>query len=377
MQIHKLILVILTLGLSISTVCGQDDDSTPKFVNEFLNIGVGARAHGMFGSVVGNTNDITSAYWNPAGLSEIEVPFQASAMHAEWFGGISNYDYLSFGKALSDSTSSFGSVALIRLGIDNIPNTLSLIGPDGTVNYNNITEFSAADYALFISYGRKLSDRLRFGGSVKVINRSIGKFASAWGFGLDLGAKFKISDSFTIGLMGRDLTGTFNAWSFDFTEQEKIIFQQTGNLIPESSTEVALPKVIFGLAYYKRSEKVSFLVEADLNFSTNGTEAGVFSGSGFGVDPTLGLEVGLSNKVFIRTGIGNIQRLVNEVNTSDRSLRLQPNIGLGLDLGRITIDYALTNLGSAADALVSHIFSLRLDFSSSRDKGSESIPGEE
>lgn len=361
------LLFTFSLVLCTTSTWAQEDDSTPKFVNEFLNIGVGAKAHGMFGSVVGNTNDITSSYWNPAGLSQIEVPFQASAMHAEWFGGISNYDYLSFGKSLSDSTSAFGSISLIRLGIDNIPNTLSLIGPDGTVNYNNVTEFSAADYAFLLSYGRKFSDRIRFGGSVKVINRSIGKFATAWGFGVDLGAKFHVSDRFTIGIMGRDITGTFNSWSFDFTDEEKIIFQQTGNLIPESSTEVALPKFILGLAYAKYSEKISFLVEADLNFSTNGTEAGVLSGSGFGVDPTLGIEVGINQKVFIRSGIGNIQRLINEVNTTDRSLSFQPNVGLGLNLGRIHIDYALTNLGSAADALVSHIFSLKLDFVSSRN----------
>ena len=37
-----------------------------KFVNEFLNIGVGARAHGMFGSVVASCNAGTAAYWNTA-----------------------------------------------------------------------------------------------------------------------------------------------------------------------------------------------------------------------------------------------------------------------------------------------------------------------
>ena len=69
-----------------------------KFVNEFLNIGVGARAHGMFGSVAASTSDITAAYWNPAALTKVNKPIQASAMHASWFGGIANYDYLGIGK---------------------------------------------------------------------------------------------------------------------------------------------------------------------------------------------------------------------------------------------------------------------------------------
>ena len=37
-----------------------------NLVNEFLNIGVGARSHGMFGSVVASTNDASAAFWNTA-----------------------------------------------------------------------------------------------------------------------------------------------------------------------------------------------------------------------------------------------------------------------------------------------------------------------
>ena len=42
-----------------------------KYSNEFLSIGVGARAHGMSGAQTALTDDITAAYWNPAGLSQI------------------------------------------------------------------------------------------------------------------------------------------------------------------------------------------------------------------------------------------------------------------------------------------------------------------
>ena len=370
-------LVFSLVVLACSDISAQEKDNTPNFVNEFLNIGVGARAHGMFGSVTASVNDVTAGFWNPAGLAEIEAPFQASAMHAEWFGGIANYDYLAFGKQLgTGDKKAFGSLSFIRMGVDNIPNTLSLIGPDGTVNYDNLTEFSVADYALLASYGRTIRPNLSVGGSVKIIRRAYG-FGSAWGFGADLGAKYRLNDKLTFGLMAKDITSTFNAWKFNFSESDKDVFLQTGNVIPQSSTEITLPRFILGANYHHKSDGLSWMVEGNINLSTNGQKAGVFSGESISLDPTFGVEVGLSNKVFVRAGIGNIQKLVNEVNTQNTDLSIQPNIGLGLNLGRINIDYALTNIGDATDVLVSHIFSVKLDFISNRTVPTEPVDGKD
>lgn len=42
--------------------------STPKYSNEFLNIGVGGRALGMGNVQSALATDATAGYWNPAGL---------------------------------------------------------------------------------------------------------------------------------------------------------------------------------------------------------------------------------------------------------------------------------------------------------------------
>ena len=338
-----------------------------KFVNEFLNIGVGARSHGMFGAMVANVSDATAGYWNPAGLSDLDAPFQVTAMHAEWFAGIANYDYIAIAKQLNPEIKSAGGISLIRMGIDNIPYTLNLIGPDGSVNYDNVYSFSSADYALLINYSRSvMHPDLTFGGGAKIIYRAIGQFANAWGIGMDAGLKDKKS-KYTLGLAARDITTTFNAWTFNYTEEEKAVFVSTGNDIPVSSTEIALPRVTLGAAMHSASSSEAtykYLVELDLNISTDGLASSVLSADRFILAPSLGAEISYKNLVFLRSGIGNIQRIINEVNGESYVYNLQPNFGLGLNLGRIKLDYALTNIGSLASSgsLYSHIFSLSLDF---------------
>ena len=352
------ILYTFGLALMVSSLSAQI-----KFVNEFLNIGVGARAQGMFGSVVASVEDGTAAYWNPAGLTGMKAPLQVNAMHANWFGGLSNYDYASIAKVLDEKKNSVAAISFIRMGIDNIPNTLNLVGPDGSIDYTRVTEFSAADYALLVSYAQTATKnkKLSIGGNVKIIHRNIGSFGSAWGFGTDFSVKWK-GDRFSFGVMGRDITTTFNSWTFNLSDQEKAVFAQTGNDIPVSSTEVTIPRIIIGGAYHFKREAWSYLFEVNSNISTNGTQAGVFSTNRFAVDPSFGSEVGYLDRIFLRIGVGNFQRVLNEVNASRRDFELQPNFGLGLKLGRLKVDYALANVGNVSGILSSHIFSLSLDF---------------
>ena len=352
---------LLSLGLllfvGISAVFSQ------KYSNEFLAIGVGGRAHGMSGAQVALTDDITAAYWNAAGLSQITSPMQAGAMHAEWFGGVGKYDWIGFGKSLNQERGSYLAFSLIRLGIDNIPYTINLVNTDGTINYDNVTEFSAADYAFMGSYAQKLRNpALSVGGSVKVIRRVIGSFGGAWGFGADLGAQYR-KGPLMLGIQGRDLTTTFNSWSFDLTDDIRTTWDTTGNALPVSNTEITKPSFVLGAAYRIKLGKETTLTPAlDFVWTTDGQRNVLISSKAISIDPRFGLEADYKKFLQIRLGVGNFQRVKEDFDPSKENLSLQPNFGIGIRLGRVKIDYALTDIGNVSAVQYSHIFSLLLDF---------------
>lgn len=341
-----------------------------KYSNEFLAIGVGARAQAMGGAQAASVDDITAGYWNPAGLTQIAAPAQIGAMHAEWFAGVAQYDYLSFGTSLNREKNSYLAFSLIRLGIDNIPYTINLVNTDGTVNYDNLSSFSASDYAMLGSYAQQLKNpAFSVGGTFKVIHRTIGKIGQSWGFGADAGIQYR-KGRWMFGLQGRDLTTTFNAWSFDLTEREKEVFTATNNEIPSSNTEITRPRFILGGAYkFKLNQKSSLLSALDFEVTTDGQRNVLVSSRGFNGEPRLGFEYDYNRQVQVRAGLSNFQRVKNDFNADDENLTMQPNFGLGLRLGRVQLDYTLTDIGNVSQVSYSHIFSLKLDIKERRQTG--------
>jgi len=356
-----LIIIIFILGIFAFQLSAQ----TLKYSNEFLTIGVSARAHGMGNAVVANVGDVNAGFWNPAGLTQLEKPFQVSAMHAEWFAGIAKYDYLGIAKKINadpKKESTFG-FSLIRLGIDNIPNTFYLVSPDGSINYDNVSEFSAADYALIFSYAQKTPIKnLSVGGNAKIIRRVIGTFGNSWGFGIDLGSQYRMGN-WRFGLMARDISFTFNGWEFNLSDNEKDVFLRTGNEIPTSTLEITTPRIILGAAWMRQfTPKISLVTELDLDFTTDGKRNVLISAGPMQIDPHLGFEARYSDFLFLRGGISNIQKSRDDVNPDNIIYTLQPNLGIGFHLGKFTIDYAFTDIGNVSQILYSHIFSVKIDF---------------
>ncbi len=344
----------------------QLNAQAPKYSNEFLAIGVGARALAMSNSVVASNNDVYSSYWNPAGLLGLKTNREVALMHSEYFAGIAKYDYGAIAFKLSDKSA--GAVSLIRFGVDDIPNTSELIDGQGNINYNKVTTFSAADYAFMFSYARLTNiEGLSIGGNAKIIHRIVGDFGSSWGFGIDLSAQY-VKNEWLMGVMLRDITTTFNAWSYNLDSKMKEAFTRTGNTIPINSTEITLPKVIIGIGRnFNFGNDFNLLAEVNLDFTTDGKRNVLIKSNTISIDPHLGLEFGYKNMVFIRAGLGNVQQETMPDNIKEYTY--QPNIGLGIVVLKVlSIDYAFTDIGNQSIALYSNVFSLKYSFNSKKSK---------
>ncbi len=330
--------------------------TVPTYSNEFLTIGVGARAFAMGNSVIASQQKSEANYWNPSQLLKEPYTYDATITHAALLGGLSNYDYLGLSMQLN-SNNALG-ISFIRLGVDDIPNTLNLMDQDGNFRYDLIKNFSAVDYALLFSYAHK-KKKLAVGANVKLIYRHIGDFATAYGFGFDISATYQIKQ-WQLAAVLRDALGTFNAWTFK-TDKFDQIFQLTENKTPENSTEITIPQLILGINYqFEISPKITTLIEGNINCSFHGKQNILIRNKHLNIAPHLGIEIAYNSFIFLRMGISNLQEETNF--DQKKTWGFQPSLGLGICYKNFRLDYALTNIGKQSIVKYSNVFSLGYTF---------------
>ena len=359
---HKRLLFLLIFSFVVQLAYPQ----FRKYSNEFLNIGAGARGLAMGGAQVASSTDGTAGYWNPAGLTGLKTIPVLSLMHADYFAGIGKYDFGSLAIPLSDQKRTI-ALSVLRFAVDDIPNTLYLVEPDGSVNYNNIRSFSSADYAFLFSYAQTLKEtetsKLSIGVNAKVIHRTVGSFAKAWGFGLDAGIQY-LSPKWRFGAVLRDLTTTFNVWNFHFSDREKEILYLTKNDIPLQSTELTAPRLSIGAGYnMELNQNLDLLAELNVDLTFDGKRNVLLSAAPVSADPKIGLELGYKKLLFFRGGVYNFQKGLADGDTLNQKKVwiYQPGAGVGFKLKNAAIDYAFTNLANQTNPLYTHIISFRLD----------------
>lgn len=142
----------------------------------FLEIGFGSAGNAMGDAYVSVTNDLSSIYWNPAGLAYMEQT-EAQFVYQPWIADI-NTTFAGVGLVLP----SIGtiSVGLIHIGYGDMEVT-TLTAQDGTGEL-----FSASDFAFSLSYGRRLAQWFAFGASGKYISSKIWH-TNASALAIDLG----------------------------------------------------------------------------------------------------------------------------------------------------------------------------------------------
>ena len=364
---------IYSLLTLIILLCFNASAQFAKYSNEFLNIGAGARGMSMGNAQVASVSDGTSGYWNPAGLVNVKDNPELNLMHAEYFAGIGKYDFVNLALPLKDNKRTLG-LTLLRFAVDDIPNTIFLVQPDGSIDFSNITTFSSADYAFIFSLAQQVNwhkdNKLNFGINAKIIHRIAGDFATAWGFGFDAAAQMT-GNRWKIGVMAKDVTTTFNAWSYSLDEQMREVFYVTQNEIPVKSTELTAPQLILGGSYnFKISNKMNLLTEADFDITFDGRRNVVFGADPVSIDPKLGLELSYNNAFFVRAGVNNFQQALDDRDTTNRQKIwiFQPSVGAGFKVGDVEIDYAFTNLANQSNPLYTHVFSLKVDLKDLKKK---------
>ncbi len=331
-----------------------------------MSIGAGARALGMGSTATTTALDATATYWNPALLLTLEKPMSASLMHAEYFAGIAKYDFGAFSCKLDTSTSL--AFSFIRFGVDDIANTTDLIDKDGNFSYDRLSYFSTADYAFTFSVGHKMmvgGVPINLGANAKIVYRHIGKFANAYGFGIDLGAHYQYR-KWNFGVMLRDITTTVNAWTFNADELEIPAYVMPSgdtitNSVPDSKAEITLPTITLSASrHFQFNKDFAMLAEVGLDFTTDGQRNVLISSKVLNIDPKIGLEGSYKNMVYLRCGLNNAQRITDF--DDKKYFTVQPNLGIGLRYWGFALDYAITNIGSVGVSSYSNVFSLSYNF---------------
>jgi hypothetical protein len=291
-----------------------------KYAGEFMAIGVGGRALGMGGAFTAFANDVTSGYYNPAGLAHLNYP-QISLMHAEQFGDLVNYDYgavaIPFGTDMS-----FG-LSVMRLGVDGIPDTRSALYDangdgitdirDDRLDYGAITEFSNQDWAFYLTFAKRHSEDFYWGANIKVIRRNIAEF-TANGIGFDIGALYTPMENLWLGANLQDATTTLVSWS-------------TGR------NELVSPTLKLGAAYGLDVlwGRLTPAVDFDIRFE-NRQFASYFNIGPVSFDTHTGFEYNYGNLVFIRAGYNDVKQFT---------------VGAGVKLPKLNLDYSFARFSSS------------------------------
>ncbi len=292
-----------------------------KYAGEFMSLGVGGRALAMGSAQVAIVNDVTSGYWNPAGLARLNYP-QVALMHEEHFGSLVNYNYaavaIPYGKDMSLGLS------VTRSSIDGIPDTRNALydaNGDGILDihtgdrldYTKITEFSNSDWAFYLTFAKRQTENFYWGANVKIIRRDLAEFG-ATGIGFDLGAVYMPSENLYLGANIQDVTTTIVAWS-------------TGR------TELVTPTAKIGAAYALKFLGGSLMpaVDFDLRFE-NRRSASTFAIGPVSFDAHAGFEYKFKNLVAVRAGYNDVKQFT---------------LGAGISLPKLQIDYSFARFSQS------------------------------
>jgi len=172
-----LVLFLVALHLTLYTLhgsCGGPGTTGAAF----LKVGAGARAVGMGEAFTAVADDVTSIYWNPAGLNSV-TNIEASFTYNMWLLDTSQ-SFIAYGQRLTQESVLGASVIYLGYG------SMTYM-TDGGVSG---AAFSPGDLAVGVAYARQLKN-LSLGATVKIIYETLDPAdaqGSSIAVGFDIGA---------------------------------------------------------------------------------------------------------------------------------------------------------------------------------------------
>jgi len=175
----KYILILIVLAIIPSFLSADIFAKTGTAGLQFLKLGVDARAIGMGQAYTAVTDDISSVYWNPAGLS-LKYEDQLLFSHTEWVADI-RHEFFAASKVTSFGNLGFFASALHMDWMD-VYTEESFDEPTGE-------EFTCYDIASGFTYSNAFTDKFSFGFTAKYLREKLDEYAVD-GFSLDLGTLY-------------------------------------------------------------------------------------------------------------------------------------------------------------------------------------------
>jgi tetratricopeptide (TPR) repeat protein len=191
---RRLSLVLAALLAFASRPAFAQNGGTP---GQFLNFGVGGRAMAMGGAYYGISDDASAAYWNPAGLAQLQRK-ELTTMQATLFQQ-TKLTYFSYAHPTrGGSTFALSMTQLQGSGFESVdavydPNTGQVTKVTSNGNFNDQQQ------AIGLSWGKGVTKTVLFGMSVKQITRKLAG-SSDNTKSLDIGVLKTMGASYRLGL---------------------------------------------------------------------------------------------------------------------------------------------------------------------------------
>jgi hypothetical protein len=184
----KLILIAFLVSANYAFAVNENTQGSTSGTNfqkvasagsQFVKIPVGARGTAMGGAYGSITDDLTSLYWNPAGLASVKN-MSATFAYSSWFAGFShNFAAIS----LPVGSQFTAALSFTNLTSDKIEIT-TIEKDQGTGAY-----YSSADMSVGLSFAGSLTDQFTFGVTAKMIRNSFSTLSST-GLAFDVGTMY-------------------------------------------------------------------------------------------------------------------------------------------------------------------------------------------